>query len=1033
MKRRYLVLTFVMLCIVVCLTLLSCGRDSSCKVSFDTNGGTRVSSVRVEKGEKVSKPRAPYKEGYQFEGWYIEDEKWSFVGYIVTEDITLEARYLPLTYSIEYVGAKTNGPAEYTTEDTISLEKGYGDYLEFCGWYLDDEYTKPIEKIEKGTTGNLTLYAKTETRDLVFGAINDNEWVVLDVNPEAINVIIPDKIDNKSVTRIGKGAFSKCTNLKNVSLGKSLEEIEQEAFLNCKSLLRITGGEKLSIIGDNAFSGCSALGNISLGYNVTKIGKGAFSGCASLVSIYIPLKTKEVGKGAFSGCYNLQIYCEAGTMPQEWDEAFQESRLLVSWGYNERIGLDFALGEGGYFVEGITATRDEVSNGIIIPSVYDGLNVVGIAEGTFKNCYDIEWISIPSTIEHITPGAFNGCVSLKTIDVSSSNKNYKSLYGSLYTKNGDTLVKYAQGKQDVAFAVPYSVRLIEKYAFSGAEYLETVEIWSSSIGEGAFANCNNLKWVSICGDSTAITIGDGAFESCDNLATVLFLYGESGELYDILEDADAEFGNINLTAIGKNAFKDCVSLKKITIPKNVISIGDGGFENCNSLEEITLGTSLKSLGTRVFYGCVSLKSISVAKTNEFFTSIDGNLYTKDQGTLVQYAPGKESTSFKIPEGVVEICQNAFDSCETIREISLPNSIRIIDKKTFYPCTYLSYNRGVNGYYLGNKENPYLVLIEADNTQIMQISMSTKVIAGHAFEYCDLCTVVNIPEGVSVINDKAFLNCYNLTSARLPSTLEYIGANAFENCRSISSLQIPDNVKHIGDRAFSGCRQVELITIGKGVEYIGNYVFTNMVFLEKITIPSSVKEIGKGFLDGCSQIKEILVEEGNECFVSIEGNLYTIDKRTIVRYASGKTEATFTIPEEVTKIGDFAFQCNHLESIVIPSGVTSIGEYAFAGAYVLKEVELSEGILELGKGAFKSCDKLESINLPDGIRTIGDECFAFCTSLKEITIPNSTEYVGEHAFLGCTGMKAYLKLQQVPQTWDINWAPNNIEIVFQANN
>ena len=62
-------------------------------VTFDSNGGSEVSKQKVASGSKVSRPEDPTKEGYTFEGWYLGDEKWSFVGYVVTEDITLVAKY----------------------------------------------------------------------------------------------------------------------------------------------------------------------------------------------------------------------------------------------------------------------------------------------------------------------------------------------------------------------------------------------------------------------------------------------------------------------------------------------------------------------------------------------------------------------------------------------------------------------------------------------------------------------------------------------------------------------------------------------------------------------------------------------------------------------------------------------------------------------------------------------------------------------------------------------------------------------------
>ena len=133
MKKRLLLLTILALILSACLVLSSCdkpntdeGKEPSSSssqtddqkeddnqdkeptpeyvtVTFDTNGGSAIDSVQVIKGEKVAKPQNPQREGYTFDSWYIDGEKWSFVGYTVTENMTLTAKWTPITYSIIYI------------------------------------------------------------------------------------------------------------------------------------------------------------------------------------------------------------------------------------------------------------------------------------------------------------------------------------------------------------------------------------------------------------------------------------------------------------------------------------------------------------------------------------------------------------------------------------------------------------------------------------------------------------------------------------------------------------------------------------------------------------------------------------------------------------------------------------------------------------------------------------------------------------------------------------------------------------------
>jgi hypothetical protein len=123
------------------------------------------------------------------------------------------------------------------------------------------------------------------------------------------------------------------------------------------------------------------------------------------------------------------------------------------------------------------------------------------------------------------------------------------------------------------------------------------------------------------------------------------------------------------------------------------------------------------------------------------------------------------------------------------------------------------------------------------------------------------------------------------------------------------------VTSIGDRAFYGCTR-----------------------LESITIPDSVTSISTLAFDGCTSLTSIEVDENNTKYKSINGNLYSKDGKTLILYAIGKKDASFEIPDSVTKIGDRAFyRCTALTSVTIPNSVTSIGGSAFYGCTALKEI------------------------------------------------------------------------------------------------
>ena len=161
--------------------------------------------------------------------------------------------------------------------------------------------------------------------------------------------------------------------------------------------------------------------------------------------------------------------------------------------------------------------------------------------------------------------------------------------------------------------------------------------------------------------------------------------------------------------------------------------------------------------------------------------------------------------------------------------------------------------------------------------------------------------------------------------------------------------------------------------------------------------------------------------------------FSNDKRTLVKYNRDLPETEYTIPGEVTAIGEKAFEgCFRLTNVTIPASVTSIGNGAFEGC---GKVEFSsdnrnfftdasgalfdrknktllyfppafsgaytipDGVTAIGEAAFAGCESLTSVTIPVGVTTFGDRAFANCKSLTSVTIPSGVTDIGEAAFAG----------------------------------
>lgn len=136
--------------------------QKDCTVSFD-NGDTVVVKEGETIGDATVIPKLT-KNGYTFLGWYTEDGEQLTKDTVITDDISVTARFEVITYNITYITgdncSNDNNPKTYTVEDTIILEEPVKKGYTFEGWYAEAEYVNKVTTIESGNTGDITVYAK---------------------------------------------------------------------------------------------------------------------------------------------------------------------------------------------------------------------------------------------------------------------------------------------------------------------------------------------------------------------------------------------------------------------------------------------------------------------------------------------------------------------------------------------------------------------------------------------------------------------------------------------------------------------------------------------------------------------------------------------------------------------------------------------------------------------------------------------------------------------------------------------------------
>ncbi len=294
--------------------------------------------------------------------------------------------------------------------------------------------------------------------------------------------------------------------------------------------------------------------------------------------------------------------------------------------------------------------------------------------------------------------------------------------------------------------------------------------------------------------------------------------------------------------------------------------------------------------------------------------------------------------------------------------------------------------------------------------------------------------VTIPDTVTSIGDWAFYNCTSLKNVTNSNSLISIGENAFYQCYSLINVTLSESLTSIGECAFWHCESLRNITIPEAVTSIGELTFGECKLLSNITIPASVTNIDGSAFRGCYSLLNIAVDENNPTYKSIGGNLYSKDEKILIKYAVGKKDLSFAIPDTVTNIGIYAFEgCTALESIEIPESITTIENSAFCDCISLISVIIPNSVKTLSPHIFSGCSSLTNIAIPASVTNIEGHAFRGCTSLKSITIPESVTSIGDFAFHYCLSLETIYIPASVKTIGDhaISWNASLRKINFDG--
>ena len=407
-----------------------------------------------------------------------------------------------------------------------------------------------------------------------------------------------------------------------------------------------------------------------------------------------------------------------------------------------------------------------------------------------------------------------------------------------------------------------------------------------------------------------------------------------------------------LEGITDDAFRNCVSLVKITLPEQITSIGSSSFSGCSNLKKITIPDSVTSIGSSAFNGCSNLTSVYYNGDISDWCNID--FYNGTSNPLCNgaklYINNTEVTEVTIPSDISEIKNYTFCGCSSLKSVTIPDSVTSIGNSAFRNCNSLTSITipdsvttfgerafdGCTGELIVNcnipsaSENKHGAFYSSKFTKVT-IGNSVTSIGDYAFYDCSSLTCITIPESVTTFGERAFDGCTGelIVNCNIPSASDY-DEGAFYSSK-FTKVTIGDSITSIGDYAFYGCSSITSITIPDSVTKIGDYAFEDCSSLTSIAIPDSVTSIGESVFKDCSNLKEFkgkFASEDKKCLI--------VNNEIVAFAPSEITE--YTIPSNVISIGSYTFyNCSCLTSVTIPEYITSIGEYAFFDCRNLKSV------------------------------------------------------------------------------------------------
>lgn len=354
---------------------------------------------------------------------------------------------------------------------------------------------------------------------------------------------------------------------------------------------------------------------------MTTIEERTFSHCSTLQTIELPWTLQEIDDGAFFKCSSLSMIQLPRSMKRIGQRAFQNCTSLVTVSY----------------ISTAASKQDPEFMSLAVEA------------GAFNGCCSLRTVQLPDSIKEIHDGTFQRCASLECIDFVSSNPNntQQQFDDAIHSANESR----PKRRRIMASAATTTASANWK---TGIHFPPTIR----TIGNCAFNGCSSLAKINLTWATQLRGLGEGTFQHCSSLTCIQL--------------------PPTMTETGKYTWNGCTSLTTIQLPSSIHAIQQAAFQNCPGLTSLIIPTGVAEFGFLAMADCTSLTSIDLA-----------NNLTIRTLTVATFQGCSGLKSVRLPKQLEEIQRAAFLECTSLLQIDIPNSVRVIGSDAFAECSALA--------------------------------------------------------------------------------------------------------------------------------------------------------------------------------------------------------------------------------------------------------------------------------------------------------------------------------------------------------